>query len=274
MPINTTIFIAPLVGGVIGYITNDIAIRMLFRPHQPKYVFGVHVPFTPGLIPKERARIAASVGDTISKNLMNHEVLERTLLSTEMMGKIEQALDNYFRSLAECPDTLREYLARFLSDEEIDTLSASGNRELTRLIHAKLADEAIGRQIAHVAVSHVMNKMSGFGHSVGDALAQEGLGRGGGLGDAIKRGIGRLFGKGGQDTVSNFVDALAQPVENALAKNINEMLQNNSEQIVGDLIGTEVDKLLARPVRRLAEGKVEQFNQLKQYKRKRRAYYQ
>lgn len=25
--------IAPLLGGVIGYITNDIAIRMLFRPH-------------------------------------------------------------------------------------------------------------------------------------------------------------------------------------------------------------------------------------------------
>ena len=24
--------IAPLLGGVIGYITNDIAIRMLFRP--------------------------------------------------------------------------------------------------------------------------------------------------------------------------------------------------------------------------------------------------
>lgn len=32
--------IAPLLGGVIGYITNDIAIRMLFRPHTAKYVFG------------------------------------------------------------------------------------------------------------------------------------------------------------------------------------------------------------------------------------------
>ena len=25
--------VAPIVGGVIGYVTNDIAIRMLFRPH-------------------------------------------------------------------------------------------------------------------------------------------------------------------------------------------------------------------------------------------------
>lgn len=36
--------IAPVLGGVIGYITNDIAIRMLFRPHTAKYICGVHIP--------------------------------------------------------------------------------------------------------------------------------------------------------------------------------------------------------------------------------------
>lgn len=38
--------VASLLGGVIGYITNDIAIRMLFRPHAAKYVCGFHAPFT------------------------------------------------------------------------------------------------------------------------------------------------------------------------------------------------------------------------------------
>lgn len=47
---------APLIGGFIGYITNALDIRMLFRPHSPKYVFGIHVPFTPGIIPKEKGR--------------------------------------------------------------------------------------------------------------------------------------------------------------------------------------------------------------------------
>lgn len=68
--------IAPLLGGVIGYITNDIAIRMLFRPHTAKYIFGIHIPFTPGIIPKEKGRIAEAVGGVISENLMNKEVLE------------------------------------------------------------------------------------------------------------------------------------------------------------------------------------------------------
>ena len=67
--------IAPIVGAFIGYITNDIAIRMLFRPYKTKHIFGLHIPFTPGLIPKEKGRIAKSIGDVISENLMNSEVL-------------------------------------------------------------------------------------------------------------------------------------------------------------------------------------------------------
>ena len=73
--------VAPLVGSVIGYITNDIAIRMLFRPHKPKYLWGWKVPFTPGIIPKEKGRIAVSVGKAISANLINREVLAKNLLS-------------------------------------------------------------------------------------------------------------------------------------------------------------------------------------------------
>ena len=75
--IELTYIARPLIGAVIGYITNDIAIRMLFRPRRAKYIFGFRLPFTPGLIPKEKARIAASIGEAVSKNLMNREVLEK-----------------------------------------------------------------------------------------------------------------------------------------------------------------------------------------------------
>ena len=80
--------IGPAVGAVIGYFTNYIAIRMLFRPHQPKYFMGIHIPFTPGIIPKEKSRIATSIGKAVSENLMNREVLEKSLLSDEMLTKM------------------------------------------------------------------------------------------------------------------------------------------------------------------------------------------
>ena len=45
----------PLVGAFIGYLTNRIAIRMLFRPLRRWHVLGVPVPMTPGVIPGKRS---------------------------------------------------------------------------------------------------------------------------------------------------------------------------------------------------------------------------
>lgn len=59
--------VGPAMGGLIGYVTNDIAVRMLFRPHAAKRLFGRRLPFTPGLIPKERARLANAIGDVLDR---------------------------------------------------------------------------------------------------------------------------------------------------------------------------------------------------------------
>jgi uncharacterized membrane protein YheB (UPF0754 family) len=76
----------PVVGGVIGYFTNDIAIKMLFRPYRSWYVGGRQVPFTPGLIPRNQERLAKRISDTIMGSLLTPEELQnlaRRLLATE-----------------------------------------------------------------------------------------------------------------------------------------------------------------------------------------------
>ena len=62
---------APVIGGLIGLITNSLAIKMLFRPHRAIYIGRFRVPFTPGLIPKEKERIAGAIGEVISKYLLD-----------------------------------------------------------------------------------------------------------------------------------------------------------------------------------------------------------
>ena len=47
----------PLVGAVIGYFTNFIAVKMLFFPKREIRVFGKRLPFTPGAIPKGKERL-------------------------------------------------------------------------------------------------------------------------------------------------------------------------------------------------------------------------
>ena len=47
-------FVPPLVGAFIGYLTNKIAIKMLFRPLKPWKIMGIRIPMTPGVIPSKR----------------------------------------------------------------------------------------------------------------------------------------------------------------------------------------------------------------------------
>ncbi len=76
----------PVLGGIIGYFTNDIAIKMLFRPYRAIYIAGRRVPFTPGLIPRNQERLALNISNTIMGSLLTPEELQnlaRRLLQTE-----------------------------------------------------------------------------------------------------------------------------------------------------------------------------------------------
>ncbi|MGD1948244.1 MAG: DUF445 domain-containing protein [Leptolyngbyaceae cyanobacterium] len=91
------LFVPPIAGGIIGYFTNDLAIKMLFRPYRPIRVFGQQLPFTPGLIPSNQSRLAKRIADTIMGSLLTPEELQRLakrLLKTErMQGAIRWLLD-------------------------------------------------------------------------------------------------------------------------------------------------------------------------------------
>lgn len=91
----------PVVGGIIGYFTNDLAIKMLFRPYRAIYIAGRQLPFTPGLIPRNQERLAKRVSDTIMSSLLTPEELQnlaRRLLQPErvqggILWLLQMALD-------------------------------------------------------------------------------------------------------------------------------------------------------------------------------------
>ena len=243
--------LAPALGGIIGYITNDIAIRMLFRPHKAKYIMGLHVPFTPGIIPKEKGRIADAIGGVISENLMNKDVLERYLLSDDMVSKVRLSVEEFIETQKHNPETVKEFLGHYLSDDEIATISQNVNESITKQTYTKLSDASVGEKVAHIAIDHVAEKLSIDG-------AQELLA---GLGGAM-RGIGGMAaGLFGGNIVARFLGMLREPAEHFLANNINTMLKNNGEDIVSNMVGGEVEGFLNKPVCKLLEGHDEQLAQ-------------
>ena len=243
--------LAPVLGGIIGYITNDIAIRMLFRPHKAKYIMGVHIPFTPGIIPKEKGRIAEALGGVISENLMNKDVLERYLLSDDMVGKVRFAVEEFIETQKYNKETVKEFLCHYLSEEEMSAISQNVNESLTKQTYKKLADPSVGEKVAHIAIDQVAKKLSVDG-------AEELFA---GLGGAIGGFGGVAAGLLGGNIVARFLGMLREPAERFLADNINNMLKNNGKEIVSNMIDGEVEEFLNKPVCKLLEGHDDQLKQ-------------
>jgi uncharacterized membrane protein YheB (UPF0754 family) len=81
-----TYLVPPIAGAIIGYFTNDIAIKMLFRPYRAIYIGKRRLPFTPGLIPSNQDRLAKRISDTIMGSLLTPEELQnlaKKLLETD-----------------------------------------------------------------------------------------------------------------------------------------------------------------------------------------------
>ena len=99
--IFTTYILPPLIGAVIGYFTNMIAVKMLFYPRKPVYVFGHQLPLTPGAIPKGKERLARSAGKIVQNELFTREDISGRLLTEEvekpLVDKVMSILDSDIR---------------------------------------------------------------------------------------------------------------------------------------------------------------------------------
>lgn len=111
----------PAVGGVIGYITNWIAVKMIFRPIRPVSVLGIKVQ---GLIGKRQQELAASIGRVVGQHLLSHEDLVQAFAKIDF----EQVLGRLLESgLAPKVAQLRglPLIGGFLTPERIDDIKKS-----------------------------------------------------------------------------------------------------------------------------------------------------
>lgn len=233
--------LAPVVGGVIGYITNALAIRMLFRPYSPKYFLGMHIPFTPGIIPKEKGRIASSLGTAISDNLMNRDVLERYLLSDNMLSRLRTSIDTFcFRQMLNT-ETLRQFLGHYLAAEDVDRILTSVRGDLATQISARLADSGLGGQIADAVARHLTSR-----------LRSEGI-------ETMLPGILRMLGDNFKNKLADLIEA---PLRKFLTGNIDSIIAKDGETIVRRLIDTQIDALAETQVCDLLQGKEKQIQEV------------
>ena len=208
-------FIAPpVVGGVVGYFTNDLAIRMLFRPLKPVYLFGHKLPMTPGMIPKNKERLAAGIGDMVSGKLMSSDVLAETLLSPEMLDKVRGKVTDFVAKQRQNNTPISMALAQLIGADTvtsvIDTVKSSVDQRITE----KMSDPSLSEFVTQSIMKSINEQLqSNFLYQIGGAL----LGR--------------------------FVDG-----ESKVRNMVSNVLSGEAVELVKNMVHSETDKFLQKPV--------------------------
>lgn len=212
--------VGPAVGAVIGYITNDIAVRMMFRPHTEKRIFGRKVPFTPGLIPKERPRLARAIREVVDNDLLSPEVLEAALLSEQMLRQIDEVADKALQAILHEERTPRMLLEGAVGEPSLTSFEERAKQAASLFLMDKLMESGIEQTVAQVAVAEARRRVT-------DSTA----------------GIASLF----------WDDKRSAAMEASLTTTIREMLATHAPGIVDGMIDSAVHDGLDTPVSTLLE---------------------
>lgn len=164
--------INPVMGTIIGFGTNFIAVKMLFRPYKPIKIGKFTLPFTPGVIPKRRADIAKALGDTISKELFTNDDIKNIFLSEEIKEKISNGI---ISGIKKEDSTVKELFLRNIEFQKYENIKNS----IEALLAQKIADGLVDIDIASLIVEEgskvIKDKISGsfFGSFISEDKIKE-----------------------------------------------------------------------------------------------------
>lgn len=125
---NYWLLIIPVISGFIGWITNWVAIKMLFHPRNPINILGIQVQ---GIFPKRQQQFAEKLGRLVSNELLSFSDIEEKINKPENLQKIlpqvETHIDHFLRvKLGES----MPMISMFIGDKTIDKLKGIFMEEL------------------------------------------------------------------------------------------------------------------------------------------------
>lgn len=130
----------------------------MFRPLKPIKIGRYTLPFTPGIIPRGKARLAKALGDAVGERLLTQKDIEEALLSEEIKQKIEETVKT---ELKQDSASIQEHMDRWIGEEKRE----EWNRLATKKIAEKIADGLkkmkIGELIATEGSRIIKDKIAG-----------------------------------------------------------------------------------------------------------------
>lgn len=129
---NYWLILIPLISAFIGWVTNWVAIKMLFHPREPKKIAGITFH---GIFPKRQQKFAEKLGKLVSAEFLSFDDIEQKISNPENLQKImphiEDHVDDFLRNRLkdEMP-----VISMFIGDKTITNLKGMFMKEIETLL--------------------------------------------------------------------------------------------------------------------------------------------
>ncbi|MDC1189122.1 DUF445 family protein [Flavobacteriales bacterium] len=125
------IYLLPFIGAITGWVTNWVAVKMLFHPKEPKN-FGLFK--VQGVFPKRQKLMAEKLGHIVAAELFSiDDVVEKmkSADNTEVLGFVESKIDSFINVKLSGSMPM---LAMFLNDDLKNKIKTTLMEEIAEVI--------------------------------------------------------------------------------------------------------------------------------------------
>ena len=145
MELSWILYFLPVIAALIGWVTNSLAVKMLFHPKEPKNIFGLTFH---GVFPKRQSALAEKLGHLVSKELFSISDVSARIkdfaTSEEAMNEVGKRIEMTIRN--KLVQTF-PMLAMFLSDEMVEKVTGLFKKELKEFLAE--TSKGLGEKLEH-----------------------------------------------------------------------------------------------------------------------------
>ena len=262
--------VTPVIGAIIGYVTNWIAVKMLFRPRQEIRIFGKRLPFTPGVIPRGQGRLARAVGEVVETQLLTPEFMGEKLLSKESEEEFKCHVQDWVNAQKNSEDSLRLTVTNIVTEEKVDDFIASVEENLTDFLSEKVIEMEPGKLIVDKVMKEAQSRLaeSMFGMMLGGSFLEK-------IGTQVQEGIDSYIAENARGYIEKEVMAESLKLQEKPMSEVADILEQKGiydpeflwglyKRIIEDKLGKLLSslKLSAVVEERINAMKVEEVEEL------------
>lgn len=244
MTFHISMLAGPLVGAVIGYCTNYIAVKMLFRPLYPVTIGNYTLPFTPGIIPKGKDRLGKALGKAIGDTLLTKEDMTNALLTDEV--KI-QVVDGILMGIMNMP-SIKEAADSLLEEGQYEIIRGNIRELAENKILDVIKEAELGNIVVEEGTKAIKSKLSGglLGMFVNDELIASAA-------VPIRESIERYIDENGPVMVSGIVEKEIADIETIpMGQMVSDLsieeakLRETIERVYVKLVEEQIGKIITQ----------------------------